>query len=32
MAEIFIDVKNLTSSQRLDTYVSQNLEKFSRSR
>lgn len=32
MAEIFIEVKNLESSQRLDTYVSKNLEKFSRSR
>lgn len=32
MAEIFIEVKDLESSQRLDTYVSKNLEKFSRSR
>lgn len=32
MAEIFIEVKNLESSQRLDTYVSKNLESFSRSR
>lgn len=32
MAEIFIEVKNLESSQRLDTYVSNNLENFSRSR
>lgn len=32
MAEIFIDVKDLESSQRLDSYVSQNLENFSRSR
>ncbi len=32
MAEIFIEVKDLESSQRLDTYVSKNLESFSRSR
>ena len=32
MAEIFIEVKDLESSQRLDLYVSQNLENFSRSR
>ena len=32
MAEIFIEVKDLESSQRLDTYVSKNLEIFSRSR
>lgn len=32
MAEIFIEVKDLESSQRLDTYVSKNLENFSRSR
>ena len=32
MAEIFIEVKNLESGQRLDTYVSKNLESFSRSR
>ena len=32
MAEIFIEVKNLESSQRLDTYVSKNLESFSRTR
>lgn len=32
MAEIFIEVKNLESSQRLDIYVSKNLESFSRSR
>ena len=32
MAEIFIEVKDLESSQRLDVYVSQNTENFSRSR
>lgn len=32
MAEIFIEVKDLESGQRLDTYVSKNLENFSRSR
>ena len=32
MAEIFIEVKDLESSQRLDTYVSKNSESFSRSR
>lgn len=32
MSEIFIEVKNLESSQRLDTYVSKNLESISRSR
>lgn len=32
MAEIFIEVKDLESPQRLDVYVSQNTENFSRSR
>ena len=32
MAEIFIEVKDLESPQRLDVYVSQNTENFTRSR